>query len=502
MTKKLRDLPIGALVVDNDSRYNGVPIAWRIVDKNYKGYPDNTVTLISNKTLGKRRFDISTPYYKNSEIRKWLNNEEGFKKGFANDFKTSLVDTNLETESGYVVDKIFLASIYELAFGGTPEKVFSIFNKGIDAEARNFRYANAYWWTRTKGDGKYVQMITSSDRLGQHPCDYDMTEVRPLCNIKDDVKVKDEPVNGVYEIIWNQPPTKPESFTLPEKAISRTETEISWTKSTDPENDPISYKLERSLDGGNFVERYKGSFTRYKDIIEDKGHKTVVYRVTAIDSYGNESESLVSASIPVSDNTIPVIETTSADFGKITAPYSVSYKVVDPDEGQTWTVTESLDGKVLKTFDTKVGTSYTSKLTPSDWQKVLNGKHILKIEAVDSDGGKSAKEITFEKDVRKLDFELGKAGLQGIDKMPERAILSMSASIPSGASIKIEITNNALDDKPVWQDCTAQVLGNEKIFFANKAKTATQWAVNVRVSADKKTATEVLSVSSIGGFYD
>ncbi|WP_308653099.1 DUF6273 domain-containing protein [uncultured Anaerococcus sp.] len=500
--KRLSDLPVGVKVVDYDTKYGGKSIVWRIVDKNYKGYPDNTVTLISNKTLGQRRFDISSPYYKNSEIRKWLNNENGFKKGFSNDFKNSLVDTNLDTESGYVLDKVFLASIYELAFGGTPEKEFSIFKKGINAEAKNFRYADEYWWTRTKGDGKYVQMITSSDRLGQHPCDYDMTEVRPLCNIKNDVLVKDEPVDGAYKIIWNKPPTKPSSFNLPEKVISRTETDISWTKSTDPENDPISYKLERSLDGGDFVERYKGSFARYKDIIEDKGHTSVVYRVTAIDSNGNQSESLTSASIPVSDNTIPSIDTASADLGKITTPYSVSYKVVDPDEGQTWTVTESLDGRVLKTFTAKVGTSYTSKLSAGDWQKVLNGKHILKIEVVDSDGGKSAKEITFEKDVRKLDFMLDKKGLQGIDKMPERAILSMSASIPSGASIKIEITNNALDDKPVWQDCTAQVLGNEKIFFANKAKTATQWAVNVRVSADKKTATEVLSVSSIGGFYD
>lgn len=306
----------------------------------------------------------------------------------------------------------------------------------------------------------------------------------------------------VYDKKLNDPPTKPESFILPEKVISRSETEISWTKSTDPENDAISYKFERSLDGGDFVERYKGSFAIYKDIIEDEGHTSVVYRVTAIDSNGNQSESLTSASILVSDNTIPLIETASANLGKITAPFSVSYKVVDSNEGQTWTVTEKLDDKVLKTFTAKVGTSYTSKLSDSDWLKVLNGKHILKIEVVDSEGGKSAKDISFEKAVTKLDFEMEKSRLEPLDKMPERAILSMGASIPSGSSIKVEISNNALDDKPVWQDCTAQVLGNEKIFFSNKEKTAEKWAVNVRVTGDKKTATDVLSVSIIGGFYD
>lgn len=506
MTKRLRDLPVGAKIKDVNTSFGGRTLIWQMVDKNHKGYPDNTVTLISDKVLSNKKFDASSKLYKTSDIRKWLNDEKGLMIGFSPEFKSSVVDTDISTaSSGMMTDKMFLASGAELGLEAESSKEgykFALFTSNESRKASNFSNYVTEWWTRTDFGAYYVYFVRT---YGDWNYDEYKREwgVRPLCNIKNTVLVKDEPNrDGVYEIIWNQPPSKPTSFTLPEKVISRSETEISWTKSTDPENDPISYRLERSLDGGNFVERYKGSFARYKDIIEDKGHKNVIYRVTAIDSYGNESESLTSASIPVSDNTIPVIETASADLGKITATYSVAYKVVDPDEGQTWLVTESLDGKELKTFDAKVGTSYTSKMTPSDWQKVLNGNHVLKIEVVDSDGGKSFKEISFEKAVSKLDFMLDKTGVQGIDKMPERAILSMSASIPSRASIKVEITNNAMDDKPVWQDCTAQVLGNEKIFFSNKKKTATKWAVNVRVTGDKKTATEVLSVSSIGGFYD
>ena len=573
--KRLRDLPIGALVKDEDSKYYGKPIVWKIADKDHIDYPKNSVTLISDKILCLKAFDAreasnkykdrrsnGNNYYKYSNLLQWLNSdkenwykaqhetdappsssnvssnynpydtERGFLYNFSKKFKEAMMETSLKTVRVYedgggsekVVSKVFLASTTEVGLANERVEAegikFPIFDNNNSRlaypsqeavyystfKSNNLNSSNPwYWWLRTpkidypstmrnvKVDGS-LYWETSNSAFGGG--------VRPLCNIKDEILVKDEKINGVYEIVWNEPPNKPESFTLPEKAISRTETEISWTKSTDPENDPISYRLERSLDGGNFVERYKGSFTRYKDIIEDKGHTSVVYRVTAIDSYGNQSESLTSASLPVSDNTIPVIETSSTNLGKRTTAYSVSYKVVDPDSGQTWTVTESLDGKVLKTFDAKVGTSYTSKLSASDWQKVLNGKHILKIEVVDSEQGKDVKEISFEKDVRKLDFELGKAGLQGIDKMPERAILSMGATIPSGASIKVEITNNGLDAKPVWQDCTTQVLGGDKIFFSNKSKTATKWAVNIRVTADKKTATEVLSVSSIGGFYD
>lgn len=504
--KEILRLNAGDLVIDKDTKFNGQPIVWRVADKNHERYPANTVTLISDKILAQKRFDHATCDYKNSEIRKWLNDEDGFMKEFYTSFKKSIKESTIsyrDYESSYVSDKVFLASVDEVGYGsGYTGRTFPILGRYNGIIGEDLNNIAVDWWLRTNSNWTRVHYCSNTNSW-RSAAPYEIKGIRPVCNIDDNIYVSDG-VNseGMYEIIWNKPPSKPASFTLPDKVISRTETDISWAKSTDPENDPISYRLERSLDGGEFVERYKGSFTRYKDIIEDKGHTSVVYRVTAIDSNGNESESLTSASVTVSDNTIPVIETASVDLGKITAAYSVAYKVVDPDEGQTWTVTESLDGKVLKTFDAKVGTSYTSKMTPSDWQKVLNGNHVLKIEVVDSDGGKTAKEINFEKAITKLDFMLDKKGLQGIDKMPERAILSMSASIPSGASIKIEITNNALDDKPVWQDCTAQVLGNEKIFFSNKTKTAAQWAVNVRVSADKKTATEVLSVSSIGGFYD
>lgn len=573
MTKRLRDLPVGALVVDYDTKYYGAPIVWKIADKNHEGYPNNSVTLISDKILSFKAFDAKEPNnnddgrsgygnnkYKYSNLLQWLNSDEkswykaqhgadapptsgntsynpydsepGFLYNFSKNFKKAILETSLKTvrprEDGYgdasenVVSKMFLASTTEVGLpnesGIAEGSKLPIFDSDSSRQAyltqeavnkSNYTRVSTskphWWWLRTpyttnsysvRNVNGVGSLSWNSARNGDH-C------ARPLCNIPSSTMVSDYvDGSGAYEIIWNQPPTKPESFTLPDKAISRTETDISWTKSTDPEGDPISYKLERSLDGGDFVERYKGSFTRYKDTIEDKGHTSVVYRVTAIDSYGNQSESLTSASLPVSDNTIPTIETASADLGKITSAFSVDYKVVDPDEGQTWKVTESLDGKVLKTFTAKVGTSYTSKMSPSEWQKVLNGKHTLKIEVVDSDGGKSAKEISFEKAITKLDFMLANVGLKGIDKMPERAILSMSANIPAEASIKIEITNNGLDTNPVWQDCTAQVLGNEKIFFSNKTKTADKWAVNLRVTGDKKTSTEVLSVSIIGGFYD
>lgn len=84
----LKDLPIGTRVVDNDTKYFGEPIVWLVADKNHKGYPQNSVTLISEKILCRKCFDApekesasfgviaaenGNGVYHASNINKWLN---------------------------------------------------------------------------------------------------------------------------------------------------------------------------------------------------------------------------------------------------------------------------------------------------------------------------------------------------------------------------------------------------------------------------------------------
>jgi len=84
----LKDLPIGTRVVDNDTKYFGEPIVWLVADKNHKGYPNNSVTLISDKVLCLKCFDApekksassgigaanrGNGVYRVSNINSWLN---------------------------------------------------------------------------------------------------------------------------------------------------------------------------------------------------------------------------------------------------------------------------------------------------------------------------------------------------------------------------------------------------------------------------------------------
>lgn len=163
MAQKLSNLPVGAKVKDNLSKYNGKPIVWKIADKNHNGYPSNSVTLITDKIISLKAFDgeesknsnsdrrsYGNNYYKHSNLLQWLNSdknswytaqhgadapptsgnttynpydsEPGFLYNFSKNFKEAMLETSLKTVrhsldgggSENVVSKMFLASSTEV----------------------------------------------------------------------------------------------------------------------------------------------------------------------------------------------------------------------------------------------------------------------------------------------------------------------------------------------------------------------------------------------------
>ena len=86
--------------------------------------------------------------------------------------------------------------------------------------------------------------------------------------------------------------------------------------------------------------------------------------------------------------------------------------------------------------------------------------------------------------------------------MVTRAMINVIGSIPKNALLKVEACNNGHDSNPTWEDCTEQTLGQKKIFFRNKQKTASKWGFNVRVSVERNGATGECYISSIGGNFE
>ena len=206
-------------------------------------------------------------------------------------------------------------------------------------------------------------------------------------------------------------------------------------------------------------------------------------------SYGVRPAFILPSTLVVSDdgtvsvNTAPTVSTDGAALGRKNAAFAWKYTVRDAD-GDLMTVTEKLDGKTTKTrTGVASGTALTFEQTASaaGFQRILNGNHTITVEV--SDGKETVStSATFTKAVHAASVTLAEP--LAVEGDITVAVLQVTGSIPDDAKFKAEVTNNALDSSPVWQDATTEVKKGVNIVFENK--TATNGAAfNFRVSVER-----------------
>ena len=201
----------------------------------------------------------------------------------------------------------------------------------------------------------------------------------------------------------------------------------------------------------------------------------------------------------VSVNTAPTVSTDGAALGRKNAAFAWKYTVRDAD-GDTLTVTEKLDGKTTK-IRTGVasGTAMTFEQTASaaGFQKILNGNHTITVEV--SDGKETVStSATFTKAVHAASVTLAEP--LAVEGDITVAVLQVTGSIPDDAKFKAEVTNNALDSSPVWQDATTEAKKGVNIVFENK--TATNGAAfNFRVSVERGESGEGGYIEAVSGAF-
>lgn len=201
----------------------------------------------------------------------------------------------------------------------------------------------------------------------------------------------------------------------------------------------------------------------------------------------------------VSTNTAPAINASSTNLGKQNAPFNFAYTVTDAD-GDALTVTEKLDGKTTATHTgIASGTALTfgQGSTAENFQRILNGSHTIQITA--NDGKESTSlNATFTKSVTSASVTLTTP--LAVDGDITVAVLQVTGSIPDDAVFKVEVTNNALDSSPVWQDATTEVKKGVNIVFENK--TATNGAAfNFRVSVERGESGEGGYIEAVSGAF-
>ena len=301
------------------------------------------------------------------------------------------------------------------------------------------------------------------------------------------------------EVINNTAPSAPPSISVPTEVKGGSTLQITWSASSDTEGNVSGYVLERKVDDGEWTQVLKENALSYTDTIT-KGWGTVAYRVKAYDAYNAESAWTTSQTRTVNNNTAPTITCDYEDnqnLGTKTSGFTVSYSVNDEDAADSVTVTEKMDGVVKRTFTATKSQNNSFAVTGEYFMKLLNGNHTMVIEA--SDGKETATlTLTFAKKVVKAVITLETP--MDADAKISICAITVTGHIPTDADYTVEVTNNAKDDSPVWEDCTQECKNGNNYLFQNETA-ANGFAFNFRVTAERGDSDEGGYITSIqGGF--
>lgn len=133
------------------------------------------------------------------------------------------------------------------------------------------------------------------------------------------------------------------------------------------------------------------------------------------------------------------------------------------------------------------------------FQQILNGENTLMLEAYD---GNTTTEwtATFTKNVTSAVLSLAQP-LTADDTITVAA-LTLEGSFPADMRLTVELTNNARDDAPVWENCTDIQRGESRAFvhhaFANKTA-AKGAAFNYKVTITRGASGVGGNITMIGG---
>lgn len=188
-------------------------------------------------------------------------------------------------------------------------------------------------------------------------------------------------------------------------------------------------------------------------------------------------------------------------LGEKNEPFTLPYTVTDGD-GDPMTITEKVNGVALAVRENvATGTELTVQCLSEKalFQQILNGETTLTLEV---DDGKTTTEwtATFTKNVTHAVLSLAQP-LTADDTITVAA-LTLEGSFPADMSLTVEMTNNARDDAPVWENCTDIQRGESRAFvhhaFTNKTA-AKGAAFNYKVTITRGASGVGGNITMIGG---
>jgi hypothetical protein len=200
------------------------------------------------------------------------------------------------------------------------------------------------------------------------------------------------------------------------------------------------------------------------------------------------------------NNLAPTISGNDRDMGVVNDKFEYVFSISDVEKDTIYYSTY-LDNKLLsKQVEAVDGKKYATVIEGMDMIKLEPGKHIFKIVAVDAQGSKSERIITFSRDVQTLIMMLKEPF--ATDVQSKKVLVAPGWDVAKGAECRVEVCNNGFDENPTWEDATAMTELNKAYVFQNDRKTATKWGVNIRLMIERKAAKTNSYITGIGGAFE
>lgn len=200
-------------------------------------------------------------------------------------------------------------------------------------------------------------------------------------------------------------------------------------------------------------------------------------------------------------NQPPAISGTDDDLGTKTDAFTHIFQVSDP-EGDQVDVEVEIDGRHVQTMaNVTLGTNLTANVSGVAWLRLLNGSHTMTITATDEGGNVDVRTLTFTKSVNFIEFTITPLPS---DEQPTIAKILATYNIPVLATMQVWVTNNPYDSSPVWEDATPSLLAGLNHVFTNTINASGQKGFGLKVRIDRGTAgaEEEVWIAEIGGAFD
>lgn len=484
MSQKISALALGSkiavpVMAQSQSRY-GKTIVFTAVDMNHKDYPDNTVTLMTDKLIAMMAFDAAEPTntassrrsYGNSRylyanIRLWLNSRDANWYAPQHQYDAPPTDSAVTYSDGYQTRPGFL-SIFPAEFVKALQ----------DTTILTGLYSN------DTGSAAMAHMDTDSLKMylpGQ-------TEVG-LGNPSPGTE-------GTVFAYLNSNAVQRQAYPTEEAVVS-----AKYKNSSLNADAKWNYWLRTAY----------YSYSHETDYVNTNG--TLSYTYCDYSQYGIRPVCNISGDALVSDtpnadgyydlvitNKVPTITGEDGDIGTKKENFVYTYTVADP-EGKPLTVAECVDnGEEVVTANVANNTECTLEIDADTFLKLTNGQHTIRISVTDVVGDTTMRNLTFTKLVDTLTITL-KDPRESLVQ-PKYVLLNIARNIPTGATWLVEVSNNPFDTNPVWEDMTADVEANRAHIFTNTVNAASKKGLNLRVTARRNAALDPCWISSIDGSFE